>query len=80
MPKIRKIGNSCGIILPNAILSRLGITVDDEVEAFIDGNNIKIQKKCKEEEILKSWFKKGPINNKENLLEFEEDDRIWVEN
>jgi antitoxin component of MazEF toxin-antitoxin module len=78
MPKIRKIGNSYGIILPNLILSELGITVNDEVEAFIDGNDIKIQKKSKEEEILKSWFKNGSIKNRENLLEFEEDDIIWV--
>lgn len=43
--KLRNIGNSWGIILPKAILEGLGINpVLDEVELYIENNEIRIRK------------------------------------
>ena len=47
--KLRNIGNSWGVIIPKAILEGLGINpVLDEVELYIDNNEIKIRKAQKE--------------------------------
>ena len=43
--KLRNIGNSWGIILPTAILEGLGINpILDEVELYIENNEIRIRK------------------------------------
>jgi len=43
--KLRNIGNSWGIILPKAILEGLGINpILDEVELYIEDNEIRIRK------------------------------------
>lgn len=43
--KLRNIGNSWGIILPKAILEGLGINpVLDEVELYIENNEIRIRR------------------------------------
>ncbi len=43
--KLRNIGNSWGIILPKAILEGLGINpILDEVELYIENNEIRIRK------------------------------------
>ena len=48
--KLRNIGNSWGIILPKAILEGLGINpVLDEVELYIENNEIRIRKVKKSE-------------------------------
>ncbi|MEG9320760.1 MULTISPECIES: AbrB/MazE/SpoVT family DNA-binding domain-containing protein [Fusobacterium] len=77
MPNIRKIGNSYGVIIPNTILSNLELGLHDEVEIFTEGKNIKIKKINNKEDILRSWFKNGPMKNRDDLLEFKEDDNIW---
>lgn len=47
--KLRNVGNSWGIIIPKAILEGLGIRPSlDEVELYIDNNEIKIRKAEKE--------------------------------
>lgn len=47
--KLRNIGNSWGVIIPKAILDGLGINpVLDEVELYIDNNEIKIRKAQKD--------------------------------
>ena len=46
---LRNIGNSWGVIIPKAILDGLGINpVLDEVELYIDNNEIKIRKAQKD--------------------------------
>ncbi len=43
--KLRNIGNSWGVILPKAILEGLNINpVKDEVELYLENNEIRIRK------------------------------------
>lgn len=47
--KLRNVGNSWGIIIPKAIIEGLGIRPSlDEIELYIDNNEIRIRKAEKE--------------------------------
>lgn len=46
--KFRNIGNSWGIIIPRAIIEGLGINpILDEIELYIENNEIRIRKTIK---------------------------------
>lgn len=72
--RIRKIGNSSGIIISRRMLEELNIEPKDELELTVKDGKILIQKI---DEPRKDWkekfLKTGSIQEKEDLMEFPND-------
>lgn len=72
--RIRKIGNSSGIIISKRMLDELNIEPKDELELIVKEGKILIQKI---EEPRKNWkekfLKAGSIQEKEDLMGFSND-------
>ena len=72
--RIRKIGNSSGIIISKGMLEELNIEPKDELELMVKDGKILIQKI---EEPRKDWAKKflkaGSLQDKAELMEFPND-------
>ncbi len=46
--KLRKVGNSQGVIIPAAVLTDVGITVDDELDVYASNGTLVIQRVTRE--------------------------------
>lgn len=66
--KIRKIGNSSGIIISKAMLNQLNIEPKDELELFIEGDKICIRKVKSPREGWEEAFQQMHKNGDDQLL------------
>jgi antitoxin MazE len=80
--KLRKIGNSSGVILSKRILEELDIEAKDELELVVEDGKILIQKITEPRENWKEQFlKAGSLQDSENEMtfsnKFEEEEWTW---
>lgn len=72
--RIRKIGNSSGIIISKTVLDQLNIEPKDELELYVEGDKILIKKV---REPRKGWedqfIKAGSLENDEEIIEISND-------
>ncbi len=79
--KIRKIGNSSGIIINKKMLEALNIEPKDELQLYVEGDKILIKKIV---EPRKNWeeqfLKAGSLKDDEEIIEFPNDfdDEEWT--
>lgn len=79
--KIRKIGNSSGVILSKKMLEELNIEPKDELELIVKEGKILIQKITQPRENWKEQFlKAGALKEKEVLMDFPNqfDEEEWT--
>ena len=72
--KIRKIGNSSGIIISKTMLDQLNIEPKDELELYVEGDKIFIQKvKQPRKDWAEQFIKAGSLEEVEEVIEFPND-------
>lgn len=80
--KLRKIGNSSGIILSKRILDELDIEAKDKLELVVEDGKILIQKMTEPRENWKEQFlSAGSLEDHENAMtfsnQFDEEEWTW---
>ncbi|MGA9211604.1 AbrB/MazE/SpoVT family DNA-binding domain-containing protein [Kaistella sp.] len=79
--KIRKIGNSSGVILSKKMLEELNIEPKDELELIVKDGKILIQKVAEPRENWKEQFvKAGSLKGKTEIMDFSNkfDEEEWT--
>ncbi|UOE42339.1 AbrB/MazE/SpoVT family DNA-binding domain-containing protein [Chryseobacterium suipulveris] len=79
--RIRKIGNSSGIIISKAMLDQLNIEPKDELELYVEGDKILIKKVKQPREGWEEQFKNADLlEGEEDLMDFNNqfDDEEWT--
>ena len=57
--KVRKIGNSAGVVLPKEVLAKLGVDIGDELQVIDTGKGVELTAFDADMEDALRWIEKG---------------------